>query len=287
MGGSDAESYAGLAITSDGSILVGGGTLSTDIPVTPGAYQAVKDSDADIFVVKLSSDLTTVLAATYLGATGTEPWGPLTVDVDSSDNAVLGCRSTSSDFPTTEGAYDRTYNDYSPGHGDAVVARLDGALTTLLASTFIGGALWDQPRHVEVQADGTVLVAGDTNNSTGFGAFYPTTAGAYSTCSNNHTKSDAFVSRLSADFSTLVASTCIGGFSGDENPFGFTSTPDGSVVVIGRTESTTFPTTPGAYDTTYDGTGDAFVAIFDYGLSSLKASTYLGGYLGEWRLRSA
>lgn len=282
VGGSDAESYAGLAIASDGNILVGGGTLSTDIPVTPGAYQSVKSSDADIFVVKLSSDLTTVLAATYLGATGTEPWGPLTIDVDSSDNAVLGCRSTSSDFPTTEGAYDRTYNDFSPGHGDAVVARLDGALTTLLASTFIGGALWDQPRHLAVEPDGTVLVAGDTNNSTGFGAFFPTTPGAYSSCSNNNTKSDAFVSRLSADFSTLVASTCLGGFSGNEYPFGFASRPDGSVVVIGRTESTTFPTTPGAYATTYGGTGDAFVSIFDYGLSSLQASTYLGGYLGEW-----
>ncbi|MEX1309597.1 MAG: DUF11 domain-containing protein [Candidatus Sulfomarinibacteraceae bacterium] len=282
VGGSDAESYAGLAITSDGSILVAGGTLSTDIPVTPGAYQSVKSSETDIFVVKLSSDLTTVLAATYLGATGTEPWGPLTIDVDSSDNAVLGCRSTSSDFPTTEGAYDRTYNDYAPGHGDAVVARLDGALTTLLASTFIGGALWDQPRHLDVQPDGTVLVAGDTNNSTGFGAFYPTTPGAYSTCSNNNTRSDAFVSRLSADFSTLVASTCIGGFSGNEYPFGFASRPDGSLVVFGRTESTTFPTTPGAYATTYGGTGDAFIAIFDYGLSSLQASTYLGNYLGEW-----
>ena len=282
VGGSDAESYPGLAITSDGSILVGGGTLSTDIPVTAGAYQSTKSSEVDIFVVKLSSDLTTVLAATYLGAAGTEPWGPLTIDVDSSDNAVLGCRSTSSDFPTTEGAYDRTYNDYSPGHGDAVVARLDGDLTDLLASTFIGGALWDQPRHLDVQPDGTVLIAGDTNNSFSFGAFFPTTPGAYASCSDNHTRSDAFVSRLSADFSTLVASTCLGGFSGNEYPFGFASRPDGSLVVIGRTESTTFPTTPGAYDTTYAGTGDAFVAIFDYGLSSLQASTFLGKELGEW-----
>ena len=103
VGGSGDETRPALAIASDGSLLVGGATLSTDVPVTPGAYQTSKNANEDVFVVKLSSDLTTVLAATYLGGSGTESWGSLVIDVDSSDNAVLGFRSTSSDFPTTAG----------------------------------------------------------------------------------------------------------------------------------------------------------------------------------------
>jgi hypothetical protein len=282
VGGSDTESRPALAITSDGSILVGGGTLSTDIPVTPGAYQASKNSYEDIFVVKLSSDLTTVLAATYLGGSGTDPWGSLVIDVDSSNNAVLGCRSTSSDFPTTPGAYDTTYNDYAPGHGDVIVAKLDGSLSTLMASTFIGGALWDEARVLHVAPDDTVLVGGDTQNSTSYGSHYPTTAGAYSTCSNHAFSREIFVSRLSADYSTLVASTCIGRPYVNDLLYGIETSRDGSVVLIGRTEATDFPTTPGAYDTTYSGAYDIFVAILDYGLSSLQASTLLGDSAAEW-----
>ena len=281
VGGTGDENRPALAITSDGSLLVGGSTLSTDIPVTPGAYQTVKNAADDIFVVKLSNDLTTVLAATYLGGGGTDPWGNLVIDVDSSDNAVLGCRSTSSDFPTTSGAYDTTYNDYSPGHGDVVVAKLDGSLSTLLASTFIGGALWDEARVLHVAPDDTVLVGGDTQNSTSYGAHYPTTAGAYSTCSNHAFSREIFVSRLSSDFSTLVASTCMGRYGVDDLLYGIGTTPDNSVLLIGRTNATDFPTTAGAYDTTHNGSSDGFVAILDYGLSTLTASTFLGGIMGE------
>jgi len=282
VGGSDTESRPALAITSDGSILVGGGTLSTDIPVTPTAYQSVKSSETDIFVVKLSGDLTTVLAATYLGGTGTDPWSDLGLGVDSSDNVILGCRSTSSNFPTTPGAYDTTYNDYSPGHGDVVVAKLDGTLSTLMSSTFIGGALWDEARVLHVAPDDTVLVGGDTQNQTTYGAFYPTTSGAYATCSNYAFSREIFISRLSADFSTLVASTCIGLQYQNDLLYGIATRNDGSVVVIGRTEAAAFPTTSGAYDTTYAGGYDAFVTILDYGLSSIVASTFLGEGAGEW-----
>ncbi|MCP3937823.1 MAG: hypothetical protein GY708_20945, partial [Actinomycetia bacterium] len=203
--------------------------------------------------------------------------------LDSADNPVLGFRSTSEDFPTTPGAYDRTYNDHAPGHGDVVVAKLDNTLSTLLASTFIGGALWDEARSLHVDSDDTVLVGGNTVNSSSFGAIYPTTAGAYSTCSNTLAGHDAFVSRLSVDFSTLIASTCIGPDPTNELIVGIKTTADGSVVVIGRTGSSVFPVTVGAFDTTFNGgTEDAFVAKFDSGLTTLAASTYLGGNVWEY-----
>ncbi|MCP3937822.1 MAG: hypothetical protein GY708_20940, partial [Actinomycetia bacterium] len=67
VGGSSDESAPNLVIDSHGDLLVAGRTLSTDIPVTSGAYQTSKSAQEDLFVVKLSGDLTTVVAATYLG----------------------------------------------------------------------------------------------------------------------------------------------------------------------------------------------------------------------------
>ena len=47
--------------------------------------------------------------------------------------------------------------------------------------------------------------------------------------------------------------------------------------MAGRTYSSDFPTTSGAYDTTHSGTRDAFVSKFDANLANLLASTFLGG----------
>jgi hypothetical protein len=56
--------------------------------------------------------------------------------------------------------------------------------------------------------------------------------------------------------------------------------PDGATYVAGWTYSPDFPTTPGAFDTTYDEGGfggDAFVSKLDPSGSALAYSTFLGG----------
>src|SRR5262249_47693310 len=53
--------------------------------------------------------------------------------------------------------------------------------------------------------------------------------------------------------------------------------PSGDVVVKGATGSSEFPTTAGAYDTERRGPTDLFIARFDPDLTTLRASTLLGG----------
>ena len=48
--------------------------------------------------------------------------------------------------------------------------------------------------------------------------------------------------------------------------------PGGYVYVIGETLSLDFPTTPGAYDTSYHRSEDVFVSRFNVGLPVDKAS---------------
>jgi len=84
------------------------------------------------------------------------------------------------------------------------------------------------------------------------------------------------VTKLDSGGSALVYSTYLGG-SGDEDGRGIAVDAGGNAYVTGDTTSGNFPTTNGAFQVTYGGGGDAFVAKLNATGSALVYSTYLGG----------
>jgi hypothetical protein len=74
----------------------------------------------------------------------------------------------------------------------------------------------------------------------------------------------------------LTYATFLGG-SGDLDSSGIALDDSGSAYVTGSTGSSSFPATPGAFDTSYNGGWDAFVAKLNPAGSGLAYATFLGG----------
>ena len=161
------------------------------------------------------------------------------IELDAGGDAYLAGTTSSADFPTTAGAYDRTFN----GASDLFVAKLNADGSDLIYSTFIGGPASDFAHGSTVFGSGEVFATGRA------GLDFPTTSGAYDQTYNGGT-ADAFVARMNPSGSDLVYSTFIGGES-DDHLAAAAVDASGAAYVVGGTASSSYPTTPGAFDTTW------------------------------------
>ena len=258
----------GVAIDASENAYVTGGTGS-DFSTTPGAFQTTYGGgDGDAFVSKLNAAGSGLLYSTYLG--GNDDDVGYSIALDASGNAYLTGLTSSSDFPTTSGAFQTTFG----GISDAFVSKLNAAGSALVYSTYLGGSAYDLGGGIMADASGNAYVTGLAASSN-----FPTTPGAFQTTGN----SDAFVTKLNSIGSALLYSTYLGG--GDAWGAGVALDASGNAYVTGFAGSD-FPTTPGAFQTTFGGGSslipyDAFVSKLNAAGSALVYSTYLGGSGGE------
>lgn len=136
-------------------------------------------------------------------------------------------------------------------------------------STYLGGTHNEYSQAVSLAGGDQPVIAGYTNSVT-----FPTTPGAYDrTLGGSY---DAFVARFSADGSSLLWATYVGGTL-EDRAFDLDLDDAGRAIVVGHTYSSDFPTTPGCLDRTLGGSRDAFVFALSPAGNSLAWSTYLGG----------
>lgn len=239
-GGSLDDGLGGVVLDSEGRVNIVGYTESPDFPTTVGSHdQSWNGGPSDAFASKLTSDGAALMWSTYLGGSGTDSgfvYYGSTPALDSSDNLVMVGHTTSTDFPTTDLAYD----DSMDGSSDAFVTKISGADGSLLWSTFLGGSLGAQEGASGVDLDelDRPVVFGYTDAPD-----FPTVPGSYDTSHNGEL--DAFICRLSSDGGSLITSTFLGG-SDYDLPW-FATVESGSVFVTGETTSLDFPTTRGAF----------------------------------------
>ena len=270
LGGNYYEDDVDLAVDAAGRAYVTGDTESADFPTTPGAFDTSPNDgylDSDIFVARLNAAGSALEYATFLGGSGID-YGD-SIALDGTGRAYVTGSTYSSDFPTTAGAYDTTYNGSSTLN--VIVARLNADGSVLEYATFVGaGALG---RGIAVDTAGRAYVVGRTWSS-----LFPTTTGVLDTGYGGVT--DAFVLRLNAAGSALEYATYLGGTDYDEAR-GIALDAAGRAYVTGFTYSPDFPTTPAAFDYSLNGNDDTFVVCLNESGSALVYATFLGEILAD------
>jgi len=268
VGGSSNDDGYSITLDSSNNAYVTGYTQSANFPTTPGANDTSHNGNYDVFILKLSADGSTLLYSTFVGSSDGE--GGYSIALDSSDNAYVTGYTQSANFPTTPGANDTSHN----GNIDVFILKLSADGSSLLYSTFVGESDDDRGRSIALDSSNNAYVTGLTQS-----ANFPTTPGANDTSQNGGY--DGFALKLSADGSTLLYSTFVGGSSDDYVRSIALDSLD-NVYVTGETYSNSFPTTPGANDTSHNGGADVFILKLSADGSTLLYSTFVGGSSNDY-----
>jgi gliding motility-associated-like protein len=243
---------------------------------------------------------------TYSGSTS-DNWG-FTATYDKLGDMYIGGIVFGNGYPVTTGAYNISFSGgifqyifiddsiyqgdtgYIDGY-DIAIAKFNPTGTNLIYATYLGGTANEIPQSLVVNNAGNLLIYGRSNSTD-----YPVTSPTYQ--STNNGGWDIIISELNSTGTSLLASTYVGGSSDDganmsadywahdylmanygDNARGEIIVDNSdNVYVASCTQSTDFPTTPGAYQTASQGGGqDGCVFKLNSTLNIMLWSTYLGG----------
>jgi Chitobiase/beta-hexosaminidase C-terminal domain/Beta-propeller repeat/NHL repeat len=290
LGGSDGDYGNSLAIDASGDVFVAGSTASPNFPVTSGAFQTGFAGESSIgpnaFVTKLNPAGTDEVYSTYLGGNGL--WSdavfsyfpPVTGDsataiaVDSSGFAYVAGNTGSSNFPVTAGALEGAGDFVDVATGFVTKLSLNGS--SLVYSTYLEGA-GTSVSGLAVDSTGTAYITGSAPSaSAGLSGGFQTTPDALPNPSSTGTA--AFLVKLNPSATVLNYATLLGGSSND----GATAVAvdnTGNAYLTGFTTSTNFPTTAGAFQTTYGSPSAELIPTYLSILSQqLTCSVQFAGY---------
>lgn len=310
-GGTDTngtETAHSLIVNSNNELLIFGVTSSDDFPMmnaydntfnggsmigfyNNGAY--FYTGGTDMYVTRFSEDGTALIGSTYIGGSGndgvnynqniyTPPNYNSAYDslqfnygdtfrgeimLDSNDDVLIASCTKSADFPVV-GGFQGALN----GEQDAVVFKLSGDLSSMMWSTYMGGADKDAAYSVKVDSADVVYVTGGTVSPD-----FPIVGATYST-SYSGGVADGYIAKISADGSTLQRSTYLGTNAYDQCFFVEVDNY-AAVYVVGQTENpAAFPIVNVGYSNPNSG---HFVAKFSTDLSTLVYSTQFGDGGGQ------
>jgi len=314
--GSTADNF-GMTATYDsqGHLFTGGTAFNIGYPTTLGAYQATADANGstygvtDVVITKYLPNGTNLVYSTYIGG-GSGTGGTETVHsliANDNDELFIFGVTSSTDFPTTAGAYDQSFNGgsfigfvyngaYFDNGTDIYVSKFTADGTGLIGSTFIGGSgndgvnynynfqsggNWnsnydslqlnygDQFRG-EIMVDdlGNCYVASTTKSSD-----FPTVS-AFQPIFQGMQDGVAF--KLSSDLTTLVWSNFIGGTNKDA-AYSIKVDDNYNAYVAGGTASSDFPATAGTLNPAFlGGKTDGFICKISPAGNTLLNASFIG-----------
>lgn len=294
--GSSASNFGCTATYDDaGNMYVGGTVFGLGYPTTIGAFQTnYSGGSIDMGITKFSANGSNLIYSTYIGGSNNEI--PHSLVVNSLNQLCIMGTSGSSDFPTTSGVLDDTFNggpslSLGAGYGfqylngcDIVVTKMNANGNSLLASTFIGGTGNDGINRgselhynygdafrgeIIVDVNDNIYVASTTSSSN-----FPTSSPFQSSYGGGGL--DACIFKINSNLSTLAWSSYLGGTDYD-CAYSIQLDSGGEVYITGGTKSNDFTTTSGALHESYlGGDSDGFITHLAANGFSVIASTYIG-----------
>jgi hypothetical protein len=233
LGGSGGEYLPAITVDADGSAYVVGSTLSMDFP-TVSPLQSTRRGDGDGFIAKIDPGGRLVYS-TYFGGANYDTLRAVAVG---SDGSIFAAGSSlSPDFPTTPGSFQPESRNTS--FDEAVIVKLSPDGQQLVYGSHIGGIEliasngFDGITDIAVDHDGCAYATGYTTYPD-----MPTVNAAQPEFGGPGI--DAFVCKFSADGSSLVYSTFLGGLAADTG-VAIAVDATGSAVVVGEGGSADFP----------------------------------------------
>ncbi len=295
--GSTADNWGSTATPGEHGNLYSSGIMRSALggtfPATPGAFQTTYGGGYDVALLKYDSTGSRLLYASYLGGSSNET--PHSMVMDGNGDLLVFGTTSSLNFPVTPGVVGPTFNggfdvfsdviERYPNGSDMFVARISAAGDVLKACTYLGGSsndglnTWpggpltrnygDEMRgDIITDSDGNVYISSVTSSANfpivnGFSIVY------------NGGGTDAVLAKLNPELTQIEWSTFIGGIGFDA---AYTIKFDslGNIYTGGGTTSANFPIIPGAYQSTYSGNTDGWMALINASGTAVLRSTFTG-----------
>ena len=151
------EQANAISVDAVGTAYVTGVTNSADFPVTPGALRTSFNGTQDAFAVKIKPAGDALVYGTYIGGTSFN-WAS-GIAAGLGGNAYIAGYTSSSDFPLATPVQPAFAGLY-----DAFFSEINAAGSSLICSTFYGGAGSDVANAIALGSSGDVFMGGQTNS---------------------------------------------------------------------------------------------------------------------------
>jgi gliding motility-associated-like protein len=259
-----------IQLDASNNVVVTSCTNSSDFPTTNGVIQATHGGGLDAVVFSMNNNMQSLLWSSYAGGSADDAGYALCID--NNGNVIFTGGTASSDFVSTAGVVNSTYQG---GISDGFVCKINATGSAVLASTFIGTSAYDQCFFVQTDFANDIYFIGQSAGS------MPVQNVQYSNAGSGH-----FVQKLNSNLSQVIYSTVFGNGSGIRLcPSAFLVDKCQNVYVSGwggniltGVAMTGMPVTPNAQQSTTDGY-NFYLIVFNANITSLNYATYFGGNL--------
>jgi gliding motility-associated-like protein len=194
LGGDASETPHSLIVNDNNELYIMGATASTNFPVMGNAMQPNHEggvtitvdgitfvNGSDIFVTKLNSAGSAMLGSTFYGGSLTDGMSTASDDiafnygdqlrgevmVDDASNVYISSTTQSNDIQINGG-----FQNSFGGTQDAIIAKFNPDLSTLMWSTYVGGTGAESGNSIQLTSTGDIVIGGGTTSSN-----FPNTAG--------------------------------------------------------------------------------------------------------------